>query len=160
MLRKQRRRCLEQRVAREFHRRKQCGALRSVLFNYPLATLTLLAMKLKHFLQPLDSSFSTPKAARKLLRLFALALVLGVYVGAYSYLRAALNEEISLRRSYMNEAISDAQSFFVSRQTLLKSLGLSTVRHVTPPVGNLNNVPAEELHITLGEAGNIWSLAD
>ncbi len=158
MLRKQRRRCLEQRVAREFHRRKQCGALRSVLFNYPLATLTLLAMKLKHFLQPLDSSFSTPKAARKLLRLFALALVLGVYVGAYSYLRAALNEEISLRRSYMNEAISDAQSFFVSRQTLLKSLGLSTVRHVTPPVGNLNNVPAEELHITLGEAGNIWSL--
>ncbi|MGF6094445.1 ATP-binding protein [Pseudomonas sp. 18175] len=115
-------------------------------------------MKLKHFLQPLDSSFSTPKAARKLLRLFALALVLGVYVGAYSYLRAAFNEEISLRRSYMNEAISDAQSFFVSRQTLLKSLGLSTVRHLTPPKGNLNEVPAEEVHITLGEAGNIWSL--
>ncbi|MBK5395575.1 response regulator [Pseudomonas sp. TH39(2020)] len=115
-------------------------------------------MKLKHFLQPLDSSFSTPKAARKLLRLFALALVLGVYVGAYSYLRAAFNEEISLRRSYMNEAISDAQSFFVSRQTLLKSLGLSTVRHVTAPVGNFNEVPAEEVHITLGEAGNIWSL--
>lgn len=115
-------------------------------------------MKLKHFLQPLDSSFSTPKAARKLLRLFALALVLGVYVGAYSYLRAAFNEEISLRRSYMNEAISDAQSFFVSRQTLLKSLGLSTVRHVTAPVGNFNEVPAEEVHISLGEAGNIWSL--
>ncbi|MBC3956406.1 ATP-binding protein [Pseudomonas triticifolii] len=115
-------------------------------------------MKLKHFLQPLDSSFSTPKAARKLLRLFALTLVLGVYVGAYSYLRAAFNEEISLRRSYMNEAISDAQSFFVSRQTLLKSLGLSTVRHVTPPVGNLNNVPSEEVHITLGEPGNLWSL--
>ncbi|RMO55273.1 hypothetical protein ALQ29_04730 [Pseudomonas marginalis pv. marginalis] len=115
-------------------------------------------MKLKHFLQPLDATFSTPKAARKLLRLFALALVLGVYAGAYSYLRAAFSEEISLRRSYMNEAISDAQSFFVSRQTLLKSLGLSTVPHVTPPVGNLNNVPAEEVHITLGEAGNIWSL--
>ncbi len=115
-------------------------------------------MKLKHFLQPLDSTFSTPKAARKLLRLFAFALVLGVYVGAYSYLRAAFSEEISLRRSYMNEAISDAQSFFVSRQTLLKSLGLSTVSHKTPPVGNLNEVPAEEVHITLGEAGNIWSL--
>ncbi len=115
-------------------------------------------MKLTHFLQPLDSSFSTPKAARKLLHLFALALVLGVYAGAYSYLRAAFSEEISLRRSYMNEAISDAQSFFVSRQTLLKSLGLSTVRHVTPPVGNLNTVPAEEVHITLGEVGNLWSL--
>ena len=110
-------------------------------------------MKLKHFLQPLDSSFSTPKAARKLLRLFALALVLGVYVGAYSYLRAALSEEISLRRSYMNEAVSDAQSFFVSRQTLLKSLGLSTVRHSAAPMGNLNQVPAEEVHITLGETG-------
>lgn len=118
----------------------------------------LAIMKLKHFLQPLDASFSTPKAARKLLRLFALALVLGVYVGAYSYLRATLGEEISLRRGYMNEAISDAQSFFVSRQTLLKSLGLSTVRHMTPPKGNLNEVPAEEVHITLGNAGNVWSL--
>jgi hypothetical protein len=78
-------------------------------------------MKLKHFLQPLDSSFSTPKAARKLLRLFALALVLGVYVGAYSYLRAALNEEISLRRSYMNEAISDAQSFLSAARRCSKA---------------------------------------
>ncbi len=153
MLRTQRRTCLEQRFMAEFN-----GALRSVLFSRPLALRTLAAMKLKHFLQPLDATFSTPKAARKLLRLFALALVLGVYAGAYSYLRAAFSEEISLRRSYMNEAVSDAQSFFVSRQTLLKSLGLSTVRHVTAPVGNLNNVPAEEVHITLGEAGNIWSL--
>lgn len=115
-------------------------------------------MKLKHFLQPLDSSFSTPKAARKLLRLFALALVLGVYAGAYSYLRAALSEEVSKRRSYMNEAISDAQCFFVSRKTLLKTLGLSAVRNTSPPVGNLNQVPNEAMHITLGEAGNIWSL--
>ena len=132
--------------------------LRFVSFNWPHGLFTLAAMKLKHFLQPLDSSFSTPKAARKLLRLFALALVLGVYAGAYSYLRAAFSEEISLRRSYMNEAVSDAQCFFVSRQTLLKTLGLSTVRHIAPPVGNLNQVPTEEVHITLGEAGNIWSL--
>lgn len=169
MLRKQRRRCLERPWASEFNGKsslalaprstnRRAGPLRSVLFTQPLATLMLARMKLKHFLQPLDSSFSTPKAARKLLRLFALALVLGLYVAAYSYLRAALNEEISLRRSYMNEAISDAQSFFVSRQTLLKSLGLSTVRHLTPPKSNLNEVPAEEVHITLGEKGNIWSL--
>ncbi|MCO8162952.1 ATP-binding protein [Pseudomonas sp. 21LCFQ010] len=115
-------------------------------------------MKLTHFLPLADSSFSTPEAARKLLRLFALALVVGIYLGAYSYLHAAFNQEISLRRSYMNEAISDAQSFFVSRQTLLKGLGLSTVRHMTTPQGNLNSVPTEEVHISLGEPGNLWSL--
>ncbi|MDD1509314.1 ATP-binding protein [Pseudomonas sp. CNPSo 3701] len=115
-------------------------------------------MKLTHFLPPSDSDFSTPHTARRLLRLFALALVLGVYVGAYSYQRSAFNEEVSLRRSFMNEAISDAQTFFVSRQTLLKSLGLSTVRHLTPPEGELNSAPSEEVHISLGEPGNLWSL--
>ncbi|WP_407312655.1 ATP-binding protein [Pseudomonas sp. nanlin1] len=115
-------------------------------------------MNLTHCPPIADSSFSTPQAARKLLRLFALALVVGLYMGAYTYLHAAFNQEISLRRSYMNEAVSDAQSFFVSRQTLLKGLGLSTVRHLTAPQGNLNSAPAEEVHISLGESGNLWSL--
>lgn len=115
-------------------------------------------MKLKHFLQPLDSTFSTPKAARKLLQLFAAALVLGTLMGAYGYLRAAFNEEVSLRRSYMNAAVSDAQSFFVSREALLKALGLSTVRNVVQPLANFNEVPSEEVHISLGNGDSSWSL--
>ncbi|PVZ12662.1 MULTISPECIES: ATP-binding protein [unclassified Pseudomonas] len=115
-------------------------------------------MNLTHFVPPAHPYSSTPKAARQLLRLFGLALVVGVYLGAYSYLHSAFEEEVSARRGFMNEAASDAQSFFVSRQTLLQSLGVSAVRHLTPPVGNLNNVPAEEVHITLGEPGNLWSL--
>jgi len=115
-------------------------------------------MKLKHFLHLPDSTFSTPKAARKLLQLFAAALVLGTFMGAYGYLRGAFNDEVSLRRSYMNAAVSDAQSFFVSRQALLRSLGLSTVRNVVQPLANFNEVPTEETHIALGEGSSSWSL--
>ncbi|EXF95612.1 sensor histidine kinase [Pseudomonas fluorescens HK44] len=115
-------------------------------------------MKLRQFIHPLDPSFSTPKAARKLLHLFAFALVMVFYAGAYSYLSSTLNEEISLRRSYMNAAISDAQSFFISRQTLLKTLGLATVRNVTEPVTSVSAVSGEEVHISLGTGEQNWSL--
>lgn len=115
-------------------------------------------MKPAHLIPTLHSSLSTPQAARKLLCLFAFSLVAGVFIGAYSYLRVTLNQEISSRRSYMNEAIFDAQGFFVSRQTLLKGLGLSTVRQPTLAAAETNNVPEEEIHIILGQAHEIWSL--
>jgi two-component system capsular synthesis sensor histidine kinase RcsC len=115
-------------------------------------------MKLRQFIHPLDPSFSTPKAARKLLHLFAIALVLGFYAGAYSYLNSTLSEEISRRRSYMNAAISDAQSFFVNRQTLLKTLGLATVRNVTDPVASASAMAGEEVHVSLGSQEHSWSL--
>lgn len=115
-------------------------------------------MKLAHFLPYAHSSLSTPEAARKLLRLFGFSLVAGVFIGAYGYLRVTLNQEISARRSYMNEAIFDAQSFFVSRQTLLKGLGLSTVRQPSLTQAQANNVPEEEIHLILGQPSEIWSL--
>nr|WP_314877799.1 ATP-binding protein [uncultured Pseudomonas sp.] len=115
-------------------------------------------MKPAHLIPTLHSSLSTPQAARKLLCLFAFSLVAGVFIGAYSYLRVTLNQEISSRRSYMNEAIFDAQGFFVSRQTLLKGLGLSTVRQPTLAAAETNNVPEEEIHIILGQAHELWSL--
>ncbi|RZA18389.1 MAG: hybrid sensor histidine kinase/response regulator, partial [Proteobacteria bacterium] len=115
-------------------------------------------MKPAHLIQTTYSSLSTPQAARRLLCLLAFSLVAGVYIGAYSYMRVTLNEEISSRRSYMNEAVFDAQSFFVSRQTLLKGLGLSTVRQPTLAAAETNNVPEEEIHIILGQAHEIWSL--
>ena len=115
-------------------------------------------MKLRQSLPPLDTSFSTPAAARKLLRLLVIALVLGFYAGVYSYLSATLSQEISQRRSYMNAAISDAQNFFVSRQTLLKTLRLAAVRSVTAPVASANVVAGEEVHIGLGTDKQAWSL--
>lgn len=116
-------------------------------------------MKLSQFIRPFDSSFSTPQAARKLLHMFALALVLATYAGGYSYLNASLDEEISSRRSKMNDAISDAQNFFITRQTLLKSVGLAAVRNITPPLANANEIPGEETHIILGaQGGDTWSL--
>lgn len=115
-------------------------------------------MKLRQSLPPLDTSFSTPAAARKLLRLLVIALVLGFYAGVYSYVSATLNQEISQRRSYMNAAISDAQNFFVSRQTLLKTLRLAAVRSVTAPVASANVVAGEEVHIGLGTDKQAWSL--
>lgn len=115
-------------------------------------------MKLRQSLPPLDTSFSTPAAARKLLRLLVIALVLGFYAGVYSYVSATLSQEISQRRSYMNAAISDAQNFFVSRQTLLKTLRLAAVRSVTAPVASANVVAGEEVHIGLGTDKQAWSL--
>lgn len=115
-------------------------------------------MKLRQALPPLDTSLSTPAAARKLLRLLFIALVLGFYAGVYSYVSATLSQEISLRRSYMNAAIANAQSFFVSRQTLLDTLRLAAVRSTTAPVASANVVAGEEVHVGLGSDKQAWSL--
>ncbi|WP_367598197.1 ATP-binding protein [Pseudomonas fulva] len=115
-------------------------------------------MKLANLLPAAQWNLSTPVAARNLLRLFAITLVAGVCVGAYGYMRMTLNEEISARRRYMNEAIFNAQDFFVSRQTLLKSLGLSTVRHAAASGGNQTYIPGEEVHVFLRQPGGTWSL--
>ena len=101
---------------------------------------------------------STPQAARKLLHLFATGLVIAVVSGSFIYLRSVFNEEVSLRRSYMNEAVLNAQNFFVSRQTLLKSLVLATVpdKHGAEPFVSVN--PDEEMNINLGNKEAQWSL--
>ncbi|MBA6061147.1 ATP-binding protein [Pseudomonas juntendi] len=103
-------------------------------------------------------NLSTPVAARNLLRLFAITLVAGVFIGAYSYMRMTLNEEVSFRRRYMNEAIFKAQDFFISRQTLLRSLGLSTVKHTASSSINEAFIPGEEVHVFLRQPSGTWSL--
>lgn len=122
-----------------------------------VANLYIATMKLCQFIRPLDASFSTPKAARKLLNLFSIALITGAYAGAGGYLNGTLNDEVSLRRSYMNEAVSYAQNFFVAQQTLLHSLGLSTVRNVAA-LNSPKVMPGEEVYIQLGNVGQTWSL--
>lgn len=81
-------------------------------------------MKLKQFLQPADAYFSTPKAARRLLRLFAQVLVLGTVVGSIITVSAVFNSEISRRQGYMSDAITQARVFFTQREVLLRTLVL------------------------------------
>lgn len=83
-------------------------------------------MKLKQFLQPADSYFSTPKAARRLLRLFAQVLVLGTVAGAIITVGSVFNSEISRRQGYMSDAITNARVFFTQREVFLRCLVLST----------------------------------
>ena len=101
---------------------------------------------------------STPNAARKILHLFAVGLIVAALAGSFVYLRAVFNEEVSLRRSYMNEAVFHAQDFFVSRQTLLTSLVLASVP--TPPGAQafVSVNPEEEMNISLGSDEGHWSL--
>ncbi|MNJ17201.1 Sensor histidine kinase RcsC [compost metagenome] len=81
-------------------------------------------MKLKQFLQPADAFFSTPKAARRLLRLFAQVMVLGAVVGAIIAVGAVFNREISRRQGYMGDAITNARVFFTQREAFLRTLAL------------------------------------
>lgn len=93
---------------------------------------------------------STPKAARKILHLFALGLIVAVLAGSFVYLRAVFNEEVSLRRSYMNDAVFHAQDFFVSRQTLLTSLVLASVPNPHGAQAFVSVNPEEVMNISLG----------
>lgn len=101
---------------------------------------------------------STPQAARKLLHLFASGLIIAVVAGSLIYLRAVFNQEVSQRRSVMNEAVFNAQDFFVSRQTLLKSLVLTSVPDKTGRTPFINVDPDEEKNISVGSETDRWSL--
>lgn len=101
---------------------------------------------------------STPQAARKLLYLFAAGLIITVIAGSLLYLRAVFNQEVSQRRSFMNEAVFHAQDFFVSRQTLLKSLVLTAVPDTAGHEPFISVAPEEEKKISLGSESDHWSL--
>ena len=101
---------------------------------------------------------STPQAARKLLKLFAFGLIVAVIASSFVYLRAVFNEEVSQRRSFMNEAVFNAQDFFVSRQTLLKSLVLATVPENKGDHAFVSVDPEEEINISLGSEAGHWNL--
>ena len=101
---------------------------------------------------------STPKAARKLLHLFACGLIVAVFASSFIYLRAIFNQEVSLRRSFMNEAVFNAQDFFVSRQTLLKSLVLAAVPDTSVIDSSIDVDPEEQVNIHLGSEAGHWSL--
>lgn len=85
-------------------------------------------MKLKQFLQPLDAGFSTPSAARKLLRMLSCALMFCLLCSLAFALSMAFNHEVSLRRRTMNAAMYEAQLYLSHRESLIDHLS----RNVMP----------------------------
>jgi len=113
-------------------------------------------MRLKTYLHPISPILSTPDAARRFLRIFALVLLVSILGGVYSFLLFTFNNEISQRRSYMSSAIAEAHTFFTTREALLESLSLSaTRRYKNATVA----VSEEEIYLQLGATpGKRWSI--
>ncbi|MCU0121146.1 ATP-binding protein [Pseudomonas sp. B2M1-30] len=112
-------------------------------------------MRLKNYLHQISPFLSTPHAARRLLRIFALVLLVGILGGVYSFLLFTFNNEISQRRSYMSSAIAEAHTFFTTREALLESLSLSATRQTALDAP----LSEEEIRLLLGKTpGKQWSI--
>ena len=115
-------------------------------------------MKLKQFLQPLDNAFSTPSAARKLLRLLSGALLLCLLCSLVFALSMAFNHEVSIHRRYMNAAMYEAQLYFSQRESLLDHLGHGVLPQAVEAVLNERLKPLQAmsqapLFLALGDSG-------
>ncbi|MGE8098570.1 ATP-binding protein [Pseudomonas fluorescens] len=116
-------------------------------------------MRLKSYLLQISPVLSSPKAARRLLRLFALVLLIGILSGVYNFLLFTFNNDISQRRGYMSSAIAEAYTFFTNREALLESLSLSAVRKSKQAKPIVYLPSTEEVHLQLGNTpGNLWSI--
>ncbi len=113
-------------------------------------------MKLKNYLHQINPLLSTPNAARRLLRIFGVVLLVGILSGVYSFLLLTFNAEVSRRRSLMSSAIAEAHTFFTTREALLESLSLSAIRQSN---GSKQLVSPEEVRLLLGTTrGKQWSI--
>ncbi|AKA24298.1 response regulator [Pseudomonas chlororaphis] len=115
-------------------------------------------MRLKTYLHQISPLFSSPEAASRLLRLFALILLVGILGAVYNFLNSTLSNDISRRRGYMSSAIAEAQTFFTNREALLESLSLSAVRQSRQAVPLLYQPDTEELRLELGDGDSRWNL--
>ncbi|AGI23071.1 kinase sensor protein [Pseudomonas sp. ATCC 13867] len=121
-------------------------------------------MKLKQFLRPQDSSFSTPKAARKLLFLLAWMVLVCLICALGLFLNSALNNEISQLRRQMNAAMYDAQEHFDQRESLLEHISHGAAYGAREPQVQWRQlgapVPAHEhIYVSLGDPLRSWSLS-
>lgn len=121
-------------------------------------------MKLKQFLRRQDSSFSTPKAARKLLRLLAWVVIACLFFTLGLFLAASFNSEVSQLRRQMNAAMYEAQDYLGQRESLLEHLSRGVTWRAREPLLQWRQLsvpvpPHEQVFVTLGEPESNWSLA-
>ena len=140
----------------ENHRRTiTCEVFRNRLISVMPGGPYFAGMRLKNYLHQISPVLSTPHAARRLLRIFAWVLLLGILGGVYSFLLFTFKNEISQRRSYMSSAIAEAHTFFTTREALLESLSLSATRQTASSAP----LSEEEIRLLLGQApGQQWSI--
>ncbi|MEG0861440.1 MAG: ATP-binding protein [Pseudomonas sp.] len=116
-------------------------------------------MRLKRYLLHINPLLSNPAAARRLLRLFAIVLSIGILSGVYNFLLFTFNNDVSQRRGYMSSAIAEAHTFFTNREALLESLSLSAVRSPQQVKPSAYLPSSEEIHLLLGNRpGRLWSI--
>lgn len=116
-------------------------------------------MRFKSYLLQINPVLSRPEAARRLLRLFATVLLVGILSGVYTFLLSTFNNDISQRRGYMSSAIAEAHTFFTTREALLESLSLSAVRKSAQAKAQVYPAVGEEQRLLLGNtASHQWSI--
>jgi len=116
-------------------------------------------MRLKRYLLHINPLLSNPEAARRLLRLFAIVLSIGILSGVYNVLLFSFNSDISQRRGYMSSAIAEAHAFFTNREALLESLSLSAVRKDQQAKPLVYLPSSEEIHLQVGSSSKkLWSI--
>lgn len=121
-------------------------------------------MKLMQFLHPQAPSFSTPKAARKLLRLLAWVVLVCLVCAMSLFLVAAFNNEVSQLRRQMNAAMYDAQGYLYQRESLLDHVSRGATFESREPQVQWRQLvspvpPHEHIYVTLGDPHRRWSLS-
>ena len=116
-------------------------------------------MRLKSYLLQISPVLSKPEAVRRLLRLIAIVLSIGILSGVYNFLLFTFNTDISQRRGYMSVAIAQAHTFFTNREALLESLSLSAVHTSTQAKPTAFVAATEEARLLLGsDPANQWNI--
>lgn len=108
-----------------------------------------------------ESPLSPPKAARKLLRLLALSVLICLVSAICLFMGATLNHEISQLRRHMNAAMYEAQSYLDARESLLEHLGRRVTLNAGGPYAPLNMPVLEhqQVEVPLGGSESRWSLS-
>jgi two-component system capsular synthesis sensor histidine kinase RcsC len=120
-------------------------------------------MQLRNFLLFNDSIFSTPRAARKLLRLLAGVVLVCLALALFFYLSTLFNQQISQHRRVMNGAMYDAQLYLYKREALLTHLNRGVLYQAVEPLqsmGRLDHPLSAHSYINqpLGDPAKRWSL--
>ncbi|MFJ2484837.1 ATP-binding protein [Pseudomonas sp. NPDC087639] len=88
-------------------------------------------MKYIHFFKSVNQGFSSPKAVQKLLNLLAVILCVCLFLGGGFYLISRFDDEVSSRKSDLNEEMFHVQKKLFKREALLLHLSRSVTSNVS-----------------------------